>query len=95
MLRLISFHTIIVTSLLSSLTHGYSIKYTSPIRKFKILKILNGVLHIKHTIDIKSQLKSHPIHVNSDNNIIHPMRVAYQGEPGAYSEKAARELLVE
>jgi prephenate dehydratase len=23
----------------------------------------------------------------------HPMRVAYQGEPGAYSEKASRELL--
>ena len=23
----------------------------------------------------------------------HPMRIAYQGEPGAYSEKAAKELL--
>ena len=28
-----------------------------------------------------------------DSLSIHPMRVAYQGEPGAYSEKASRELL--
>ena len=30
---------------------------------------------------------------NAFNPIVHPMKVAYQGEPGAYSEKASRELL--
>ena len=34
------------------------------------------------------------LNLDSENTMqTHPMRVAYQGEPGAYSEKAARELL--
>jgi hypothetical protein len=31
--------------------------------------------------------------VDNVRSSVHPMRVAYQGEPGAYSEKASRELL--
>eukprot|EP01038_Epipyxis_sp_PR26KG_P007668 gene7668-10432_t len=47
---------------------------------------------------IKPNLKSNlnmvsPGVLNSVAMINHPLKVAYQGEPGAYSEKAARELL--
>ena len=54
--------------------------------------------NIKHTAAIREQRKtllqaSSSDSVDNVRSSVHPMRVAYQGEPGAYSEKASRELL--
>ena len=60
-------------------------------RKFAITSLHNTAI-------VRQQLST-MLKASSSNSVdpvtsaIHPMRVAYQGEPGAYSEKASRELL--
>ena len=60
-------------------------------RKFAITSLHN-------TAFVRQQLST-MLKASSSNSVdpvtsaVHPMRVAYQGEPGAYSEKASRELL--
>lgn len=53
---------------------------------------------LKHITSTRDQIKqilqaSSGDSVDNVRSSVHPMRVAYQGEPGAYSEKASRELL--
>ena len=86
--------------MLSSLFLFLPLLWGSELEAFRVHRALKSShdrsafsYHIKRT---KFELKSSKINVEtitSTEATKHPMRVAYQGEPGAYSEKAAKELL--
>ena len=55
--------------------------------------LIKGFMASKSSDSTKATTTSSTVTNNDAGNTPFTIRVAYQGEPGAYSEKAARELL--
>lgn len=54
---------------------------------------ISNINIMKSKLELSNEKLSENYNINSDSLPLHPLRVAYQGEPGAYSEKASKELL--